>query len=76
MPLIKYYNNIQAFQACFQDHSWTKVEKIASYRVWGNDIYTRFFMNFAKYFLIPESVEVEVHTVPHFKAPINAKVEP
>ena len=33
-------------------------------------------MNFAKYFLIPESVEVEVQTVPHFKAPINAKVEP
>ena len=76
MLLIKYYNNIQDFQACFQVHSWTKVEKIALYRVWRDDIYTRFFMNFAKYFLIPESVEVEVHTVPHFKAPINAKVEP
>ena len=37
---------------------------------------TRFLMNFSKYFLIPESVEVEVQTVPHFKAPINAKVEP
>ena len=40
----------------------------------GHDnLYTRFFMNFAKY-IFP--VEVEVQTVPHFKVPINAKVEP
>ena len=46
------------------------------YRAGGDNLYTHFFMNFAKYFLIPDSVEVEVQTVPHFKAPINAKVEP
>ena len=45
------------------------------YRVGRDNLYTRFFMNFAKYFLIPESVEVEVHTVPHFKARINASLE-
>ena len=27
-------------------------------------------------FTIPVPVEVEVHKVPHFKAPVNAKVEP
>ena len=27
-------------------------------------------------FIIPLPFEVKVHTVPHFKAPINAKVEP
>ena len=26
--------------------------------------------------MIPEPVEVEVHTVPHLKAPINVEVEP
>ena len=26
--------------------------------------------------MIPVPVEVEVHTVPHFKAPVNGKVEP
>ena len=26
--------------------------------------------------MIPVPVEVEVHTVPHFKAPVNCKVEP
>ena len=46
------------------------------YRVGRDNLYTRFFMNFAKYFLIPESVEVEVQTVSYFIAPINAKVEP
>ena len=46
------------------------------YRVGRDNLNTRFFMNFAKYFLIPESIEVEVHTVPHFKAPINASLEP
>ena len=27
-------------------------------------------------FIIPVPVEVEVHTVPHFKAPVNGKVDP
>ena len=27
-------------------------------------------------FIIPVPIEVEVHTVPHFKAPVNAKVGP
>ena len=27
-------------------------------------------------FIIPVPVEVKVHTVPHFKAPVNGKVEP
>ena len=26
--------------------------------------------------MIPVPVEVEVHTVPHFKAPVNSKLEP
>ena len=26
--------------------------------------------------LIPVPVEVEIHTVPHFKAPVNNKLEP
>ena len=26
-------------------------------------------------FIIPVPFEVEVHTVPHFKAPVNVKVE-
>ena len=39
------------------------------YRVGRDNLNTRFFMNFAKHFLMPESV-------PHFKAPINAKMEP
>ena len=26
--------------------------------------------------LVPMSFEIEVHTVPHFKAPVNAKVGP
>ena len=44
-------------------------------RVGRDSINTRFFMNFAKYFLIPESGEVEVHTVSHFKAPVSRKRE-
>ena len=28
------------------------------------------------YFIIPVPVEVEVYTLPHFKAPVNCKVEP
>ena len=27
-------------------------------------------------FIIPVPFELEVHTVPHFKAPVNCKVEP
>ena len=27
-------------------------------------------------FIIPVPIEIEVHTVPHFKAPLNAKIEP
>ena len=41
-----------------------------------DNLNTCFFMNFAKYFLILESVEVEVQTVPHFKASVNATAGP
>ena len=72
----------KAGYACFSSQFFQHVVKkitarsqISLYRVGRDNLYTRFFMNFAKYVLIPESVEVEVHTVPHFKAPINASLE-
>ena len=41
-----------------------------------NNCFLLKFQGFNLTFIIPVPVEVKLHTVPHFKAPINGKVEP